>query len=451
MGADSPRARVVKLFNGFRPAIRKALLREHMNPEYTSWKGMVREAEYQEMAENVNVRDSSGKNHNHRSNGQACHNENHQGTPDSTSKTGKESHNHDKSKNHRSTGGRKGNKKGTGGSKQGNHPNKTGKEPAGPSLSKEEKEELRAANKCFVCGEEGHFARNCRHKGKAKSGNGKPPGVSAFRMRMDLDEVEQRRLASLGETTELTIGMIGWPPNTVEAEKEYNSDGDTIPDLQSVMDSDLDDETYSQELDGSDTDNSYDNEFSEVSVYPDDILLAPPMAFRSPYQFPVQNAEERLLLLDVDSQRAWLGDALCNKLEEVLESLQPYPGDPANVLTFCGRRFMAVTTSHNEILVHNWVFDEFEVINRSVVRSPTYALGDWYAQLCYKRTLAPYNHWAFYQTCLVVEPLGWNAQRALENGAPYPWDETDRTHKYQRFEVIGDEDDYLIYDRHLGF
>ncbi|KAG6824647.1 hypothetical protein H0H93_001779, partial [Arthromyces matolae] len=68
VGADSKRARVVKLFNGFRPAIKKVLLREHMNSKYTSWKAMVREAEYQELAENVDVRESQHTSNDHGSN-----------------------------------------------------------------------------------------------------------------------------------------------------------------------------------------------------------------------------------------------------------------------------------------------------------------------------------------------------------------------------------------------
>ncbi|KAG6863852.1 hypothetical protein C0993_010142, partial [Termitomyces sp. T159_Od127] len=48
VGADSKQSRVVKLFNGFHAPIQKVLLREHLNPELTTWKTMVREAEYQE-------------------------------------------------------------------------------------------------------------------------------------------------------------------------------------------------------------------------------------------------------------------------------------------------------------------------------------------------------------------------------------------------------------------
>ncbi|KAG5633532.1 hypothetical protein H0H81_007069, partial [Sphagnurus paluster] len=52
VGTDGKRARVVKLFNGFKPSIQRALYRVHMNAEQTSWKKMVQEAEYQELAEN---------------------------------------------------------------------------------------------------------------------------------------------------------------------------------------------------------------------------------------------------------------------------------------------------------------------------------------------------------------------------------------------------------------
>ncbi|KAG6872264.1 hypothetical protein C0995_011475 [Termitomyces sp. Mi166 len=71
---DSKRAHVVKLFNGLRPSLRKALLHEHMNPEYTSWKEMVHEAEYQEMADNVDLQGFSGHGGQTQSNHSNCYN-----------------------------------------------------------------------------------------------------------------------------------------------------------------------------------------------------------------------------------------------------------------------------------------------------------------------------------------------------------------------------------------
>ncbi|KAG6814676.1 hypothetical protein H0H87_008060 [Tephrocybe sp. NHM501043] len=69
VGADSKCARVVKLFNGFYGSIRKALLHEHMNPENTLWKAMVCEAEYQEMADNIDLRENQLSNNQSNSGG----------------------------------------------------------------------------------------------------------------------------------------------------------------------------------------------------------------------------------------------------------------------------------------------------------------------------------------------------------------------------------------------
>ncbi|KAG6867600.1 hypothetical protein C0993_000657 [Termitomyces sp. T159_Od127] len=151
VGADSTHAHVVKLFNGFRLAIRKALLREHMNLEYTSWKDMVREAKYQEMAENNNNPKLSGN-----------------------------AQNQHKFKNPKYPGGQKVNstpdytpQPGKAGPHDNSH-NKSDYQQMNP-LSKEEKHELWSANKCFLCEQEGHFAPNCHNKGKAKSNNRKLP------------------------------------------------------------------------------------------------------------------------------------------------------------------------------------------------------------------------------------------------------------------------------------
>lgn len=56
-----------------------------------------------------------------------------------------------------------------------------------------------------------------------------------------------------------------------------------------------------------------------------------------------------------------------NKLEEMLESMQPYPGDPVNVLQFKGWQFVVTPISHNELLVQNQVLDLFEVLLQNAI------------------------------------------------------------------------------------
>ena len=231
--------------------------------------------------------------------------------------------------------------------------------------------------------------------------------------------------------------------------KQYDSDGDTIPDLQSVSDSDCSNNEDNEQSYRETTDNlpGMSNSGDLLS----DIMLAPPIRIGNSYCKHISNAEEKMALIHRDFRRQCLGDALCNKVEEMLEQLQPYPGDPANVLQFRGRRFEARTVSHNEILVHDKVFNFYDIISRYAMERPCFAVGEWYAQTRSAQTGASLRCQTHYQTCMVVETYSWNARRVLEDGAPYPWDDGFQIPEYHRFEVIPEGPTYHIYDRHIGF
>ncbi|KAG6884742.1 hypothetical protein C0993_008580 [Termitomyces sp. T159_Od127] len=215
------------------------------------------------------------------------------------------------------------------------------------TLSKEERDELRAASKCFIRKKDGHFSRNCPDKLRQTSKNNKLPGISSnsiwFCKGVDLEQTEQLRINSLGETTtSLSIGMVKirkiyeymddvlWG---YTSEKEYNSDGDTIPDLQSVLDSNSKCECCeaSNHIDK-------DAELSEDMLVDNDhkeVLLGPPIQFDRVYPTGVEDGEEKILLIEMEEGPCChLGHAVAWKAEGSLEILQPYPGDPVNVLQY---------------------------------------------------------------------------------------------------------------------
>ncbi|KAF8814263.1 hypothetical protein BYT27DRAFT_7070270, partial [Phlegmacium glaucopus] len=53
-------------------------------------------------------------------------------------------------------------------------------------LTEKEMAELRAAGRCFNCGEEGHISQNCHHRAVVKGGTQKPPGIPNYRIDMNL-------------------------------------------------------------------------------------------------------------------------------------------------------------------------------------------------------------------------------------------------------------------------
>ncbi|KAG6886396.1 hypothetical protein C0992_004258, partial [Termitomyces sp. T32_za158] len=331
VGSDSKRAKVVKLFNSFHASLWKALLREHFNPELTSWKTMVREAEYQEMAENVETRDYQAPSANRATSG---HHDHH-------------SHGRRSGKPHTATNSKSqppapGNPQSSRTEGAGRTHNGHGK-PTPP--------DSRHRNGA---------SRNCPDKSRITHRGSKPLGLGANSVRFDqapdLKRTEQLRVNCLGETTaSLSIGIAQlklaaqyMDDNVYDilsdsSSKERNSDGDTIPGLQSVSDSSDDEDelavqNYLQNNEPSDSSESDD--YMLGGSLPDEepeeeIMLAPPREYEFTYSFPIKDGEEKLFLIEMEEgPRPQIGQAAVRKVEDLLKIMQPYPGDPANVLQF---------------------------------------------------------------------------------------------------------------------
>ncbi|KAG6874962.1 hypothetical protein C0992_005778 [Termitomyces sp. T32_za158] len=217
VGADSKRAKVVKLFNGFCALIRKALLREHLNPEVTSWKTMIREAEYQEMAENVETRDANQSGNSRHYSGHQ-NQDNHRGhgrksapAGDARSTASGGPHTQPASNPVRGNEHRHKSRASTPYQSQKSKGNAPRHSESHRTLSQEEKEELKAAGRCYICQKEGHFSRNCPDKSRSTYCSGKPPGIGANSVRFspvtDVESTEQLRVDCLGVTARVTCSI----------------------------------------------------------------------------------------------------------------------------------------------------------------------------------------------------------------------------------------------------
>ncbi|KAG5649290.1 hypothetical protein H0H81_004805, partial [Sphagnurus paluster] len=117
---------------------------------------------------------------------------------------------------------------------------------------------------------------------------------------------------------------------------------------------------------------------------PDHVILTAPAYFRQ-FSVGVTHIEKWVsLLAQMEGVRHRLGNTVIRKLEHFLEFMQPYPGDPLNVLQFHGPRFSA-TEYLDEFLVYDQVLDVSTPISAAAVYYPGFELGRWYATYCAER------------------------------------------------------------------
>ncbi|RDB15757.1 hypothetical protein Hypma_003696 [Hypsizygus marmoreus] len=210
IGVSNEREKVVKLWNGLRTEIQKALWRERLNPELSTWEQVSDTAQIIEISEKV----SSGRDN------RPDRNRNQGGSGDNRSQGSRDPRRNHRPRDNRppsnkpENGEHRNNYRGTGPSQPRHDATREQRDQRGRSqLTEKERNELLTVGKCFKCKEAGHMARQCPKGNFVKSDrSGRAPGMTNFSI--GIDAANSEYLQELSETTEMLhdipVGVISF-------------------------------------------------------------------------------------------------------------------------------------------------------------------------------------------------------------------------------------------------
>jgi hypothetical protein len=225
VGAMPPEMKVVKLWYTLKTRIQKALWRDGLHPDTSTWDEVVAKAEIIEIADNVidprerraaQSGSSSGNNKNsqpnnfnnnykqrHATNGSSSRSVTYINKDRNNNRSHQNGSNSERPNNQQQGSARPGNQRSSrrsqsrgrnttprnNGDTSNSNSGKKKKSVRFAHIPEQEMAQLRAENRCFLCKEIGHISRNCPHN-NTMPGNGgnKPPGIPSYSMNMNLIE-----------------------------------------------------------------------------------------------------------------------------------------------------------------------------------------------------------------------------------------------------------------------